>query len=396
MFVVLLLAMAAMARAGCDNQCSGHGTCGTNAVCTCYDNWGLGLSHDSGDCSERICPFEFSWVDTPDESGSHHKYSECASKGICDRESGTCECFAGYEGKACQRTSCPNDCSGHGRCEYIENMVFKNSIWDYEEADAANNRISYTSSNRDSAKSFDYRYWDKTKTRGCVCDPEYADVDCSKRMCPYGNDVMDHRPDTTDAFVYHTQRITFTATDTKELKDVATKDRTFALKFTSKLNETFTTIPIVFKGYTNTGETGEAQTVLTHDQWNTFSDDVEAALMALPNEVIDNIDVRYWMPDAAATPEVGYMNITFTGSHVQGTQNLLEVVHTNCGDGCTPKLDGFQLGISAHMTETETDESADWNSYECGRRGKCDYDSGVCECFEGYTGIACNTITALV
>merc|ERR1719502_1128137 len=64
------------------------------------------MSHDSGDCSERICPFEFAWVDTPDKLGNHHKYAECANRGICDRESGECECFPGYEGKGCARTTC--------------------------------------------------------------------------------------------------------------------------------------------------------------------------------------------------------------------------------------------------------------------------------------------------
>ena len=44
--------------AKCDNQCSGHGTCLTDDVCECYDNWGVGLAGDSGDCSEKICPFE--------------------------------------------------------------------------------------------------------------------------------------------------------------------------------------------------------------------------------------------------------------------------------------------------------------------------------------------------
>ena len=42
----------------CDNQCSGHGTCLTDDVCSCYDNFGVGLSRDSGDCSDHICPFE--------------------------------------------------------------------------------------------------------------------------------------------------------------------------------------------------------------------------------------------------------------------------------------------------------------------------------------------------
>jgi hypothetical protein len=82
LFFVFLASLITTAQSRCDNSCSGHGTCDIRSLCTCYDNWGLGLSHDSGDCSQRICPYEFAWVDTPDKYGRHHKYAECAAKGI--------------------------------------------------------------------------------------------------------------------------------------------------------------------------------------------------------------------------------------------------------------------------------------------------------------------------
>jgi len=371
MFVFLLLSLLVAVNAGCDNACSGHGTCTTNGVCECYDNWGVGMSHDSGDCSERICPFEFSWVDAPDKDGHHHKYTECASKGICDRESGLCECFDGYEGKACQRTSCPNSCSGHGQCVYIEDM---------EQPSDINNGIpsSYFS---DDYPSFPYYYWDKTKTRGCVCDPEWFDVDCSKRMCPYGNDVMDHRMDLTATRLYQKQRIEFHSLERSSgLADTEyTEDRTFALTFKSKMNETFTTQPIQWQVAT---PTKRRETELA----------IEYALKSLPNRVIDSVSVTI----GDGTKDT-FVEFEFNGAHVQGAQNLLKVRTAECLDGCTPYITGLMLapvGLNKNnVTETQL---ADFNSFECGRRGKCDYDSGICECFDGYTGLACNTVSALV
>merc|ERR1719230_2249744 len=98
----------------------------------------------------------------------------------------------------------------------------------------------------DDYPSHNYYYWDKSKTRGCQCDPEWFDVDCSKRMCPYGNDVMDHRLDLTATRLFQKQRIYLSPlARSSGLSDPAyTEDRTFALTFKSKMNETFTTQPI--------------------------------------------------------------------------------------------------------------------------------------------------------
>lgn len=361
--IFTFLAIVALADAACDNACSGHGKCGQKGVCDCFDNWGLGLAHLSGDCSERICPFELAWVDTPNSLGSRHKYAECANRGICDRSTGECDCFPGYEGKACQRTTCPNDCSGHGRCTYIQDLTYGASYHDYDTGDFY----------PQDPKSFNYFGWDKTKTRGCVCDPGYGDVDCSKRLCENGNDVMDQRQDLLTPRKFQTQSIYFQADN--DFTDAGLAGKSFALTFKSKLNETFTTVPINYF----------ADSSDFHD----FILDVEEALERLPNRVIDNVEVHGSYSGVSAT-----VNITFVGDNVQGPQNLITVKDIKCGDGCTPKLTGLELQPGTNnLTEIQ---SADFNSYECGRRGKCDYTTGQCECFAGYTGLSCSTIACLV
>eukprot|EP01031_Cornospumella_fuschlensis_P030761 gene30761-37166_t len=365
-FLVLAIIFA-VARAGCDNGCSGHGQCGQNGVCECYDNWGLGLSHLSGDCSERICPFELAWIDKPDKLGRRHAYAECANRGICNRDSGECECFPGYEGKACQRSSCPNDCSGHGRCVYMENLPYGAVAPDYG---------TYNDFSVQDPKTFDNYFWDRSKTRGCLCDPEYGDVDCSKRMCPYGTDVMDQRPDVTDVAQYQVQQIQIKVS-TKSFNDSNTAGDTFALTFKTKLNETFTTAPIpLFDGRTD---------------FRQFILHVEQALERLPNGVIDNVDVA---GAYSVYSNVVSLNVTFVGNNVQGPQHLLTVKDYLCGDGCSPKLSGVETHPSSNLIFEQ--QSSDFNSYECGRRGKCDYATGICNCFAGYSGNTCGTISCLV
>jgi hypothetical protein len=239
----------------------------------------------------------------------------------------------------------------------------------------------------DSAKTFDFHSWDKTKARGCVCDPLYGDVDCSKKMCPYGTDVLDTRDNLLISAKYQTQQIYLVPANQNGGHsslvgtDNAFSGKTFALTFKSRLNETFTTIPIV----ANTGDLRD----LVHD--------IQTALLTLPNRVIDGVSV------AAATTAIGVdygllINVTFTGPSVQGPQHLLTVEADECQAGCTPKLTGLDLwtkyeSISSNITELQL---SDFNSYECGRRGKCDYSSGLCTCFTGYTGENCDTLTTLV
>ena len=466
--LVVLSAMVSSVYGACDNACSGHGTCTLDDVCKCYDNWGIGLAHDSGDCSERVCPYELAWVDTPNYLGRVHKYAECAGRGICNRETGECACFDGYEGKGCQRMSCPDSCSGHGTCEYIQDMAYMKtySEWannydattgsDYlstfarvapvssgtimiiiriiivtiiilllagasvrsdapygwvgtittAAADTAVTVVATTSGTlvngmqivgtniatgttvsavtitsaaagtatlsaattaaltngpaygvlptneiypslvnygfKSDAKTFDYRNWDVKKARGCVCDATYGDIDCSKKMCPYGTDVLDFRLNSVYDANYQIQKIKFNSLST--IDKLAT--RTFALQFVSKLNETFSTIPIVFPDVT--GATAEA---------DDLAKDIELALLQLPNRVIDGVSVSYLnqagSKAAAVNTHVSFnVLITFTGASVQGPQHPLVVLADECQRGCTPKIDGLNLETRVTVSAT--------------------------------------------
>lgn len=208
----VLLTFLSSATAECPNACSAHGKCGAYDMCSCYRNW------MANDCSERICQFGLAHVDVPkgdldassgaltmtalgaspvvndvavlsdmypkgtsekfpnmmnsdqvELSDTAHDYAECSNKGTCDRSTGSCQCFEGYSGSACQRASCPDTgsgvCSGHGTCENIKTI----SRWDYNNL---------------------YKLWDEGATMGCVCDGGYEGADCSEKKCKYGADPL--------------------------------------------------------------------------------------------------------------------------------------------------------------------------------------------------------------
>jgi len=222
MKIASFLALLAYAAAECPNACSGHGTCSLHDQCTCCRNW------QGNDCSQRTCPFDYAHVDSPkgdldgstgtlsgpsytvivgstvypfgtteqypdSQSQEGHFYMECSNKGLCNRDDGTCECFPGYEGTACQRASCPNDCSGHGTCETIKELAE-----DREDGDLSKGAYAMNGFASDHAGIGDlsgvgditYELWDKTLTMGCKCDAGFTGPDCSLKLCRYGVDPL--------------------------------------------------------------------------------------------------------------------------------------------------------------------------------------------------------------
>ena len=117
------------------------------------------------DCSQRTCPKGNAWTGAVVSTNNAHPEVECSNKGVCDRVTGECNCFQNYEGKACERTVCPNDCSGRGVC-----MT--------QSALAAEFGASYDTP------------WDSEKHVGCKCDIGFRGYDCSEKECPSGDDVL--------------------------------------------------------------------------------------------------------------------------------------------------------------------------------------------------------------
>mmetsp|Transcript_24648 Transcript_24648/g.41665 ORF Transcript_24648/g.41665 Transcript_24648/m.41665 type:complete len:374 (+) Transcript_24648:109-1230(+) len=370
-FVALVLSMLLYsANSACDNDCSGHGECDCG-FCQCHDNWGVGEAHDTGDCSDRVCPYELAHADHP-YAGTRRNYRECSGNGICDRTRGECECFDGFEGKTCQRTTCPNDCSGNGRCRFLSEMSEGATERDF-------GHPSYTKS----PPFWEYAGYDLKFLRGCHCDAEYIGADCSQRMCPFSRDAMDRKLNQLRDDNINVQRISITHEGDINLVN----GKTFALVFRSRLNETYMTIPIVFTP-------SEPGTMATH---------IRDALISLPRQVVSDIQVHADDNYVAGsgTPDTFVANITFIGEGNQGFQNLIQIENVYCQEGCTPRLTGLDLypsaAQSANFIVNVTEIVAgDPGSFECGRRGKCDYETGVCECFSGFTGEYCGICTNLI
>lgn len=173
--------------------------------------------------------FPGSGSDNAEDEGHYHM--ECSNRGLCDRKTGECECFDGYNGIACGRQACPEGCSGHGQCETVENLrtleptklgftvqTNKDSAVVFTSAphslttddfvrigDFGAMKIKETSTGQFTLENefpktlplgthiwqeHHYDLWDSKKNRACKCDPMWTGYDCSLRKCPFGDDPL--------------------------------------------------------------------------------------------------------------------------------------------------------------------------------------------------------------
>jgi len=287
----LFVAVAALALtavvARCPNGCSGHGNCGQYDKCTCWGNW------QGNDCSLRTCAYDHAWgMDKFDP----HYYAECSNKGICDRATGLCDCFDQYEGIGCSRSSCPNGCSGHGKCRYLNNVNWAAATYDG---------------------------WDVEKIQVCVCDGGFYGPDCSQRYCPMGDDPMT----VCNTNNVQIQRITL---DFDYQQTYGHEDSSTALTVIE--NDEF-----ILSWVDPHGEKWYTQRIANAFDATASPDDtasrIRSALEALPNKIIPVVEV-------STTTNNDYekvWDVTFSDPRNIGTQNLIGCHVQGCvSPGCQP------------------------------------------------------------
>merc|ERR1719197_2055235 len=321
MKTAILFALVGLASAACPNGCSGNGICGANDKCSCFQNW------QGPDCSLRTCPYSLAWADTADGTNSAHYYAECSNKGVCDRKTGECKCFDGYEAKGCRRSTCPEGCSGHGTCEYIDELAGdfydrrtgpgarmitrsgtsqgRNQVDTASNAQAVSNAVT-DSDNTRQYHGFLYQLWDAQKIQGCKCDLGYSGPDCASRVAPKGDDPL-----TTVKSTMMTQSIQIGATTDPAGSAVGAPGS----------NPTFATDEFFIIYHDPYGGVWRTDGIAGSSDDTVVAARVKSALQALPNEVLEGVDVSATTAGVipCSRPNDGGQHIPSNGGH--GTAN---------------------------------------------------------------------------
>merc|ERR1719487_805714 len=324
-------------------------------------------------------------------------------------------------------------CSGHGTCEYIDELA--GDFYDRRTGPGqkyrtfAGTKIGSTSAtpqavpthvtrtaNTEQYHGFLYDLWDAQKIQGCKCDLGYDGPDCSHRISPKGDDPL-----TTVKSA--TTRQAFQLGDSGSADTAASYDTADA-EF----------ILIYHDPYSGVWRTDGIEGASSDDM---VASNVQAALRALPNQVLDGVVVTGglhsttgceraydgvnhisghtqehagWHVNAkqrengctlsTLTANAGSMEFTVTFADKPGqtgVQYLFEFDTNARGAGSFPVSAG--IATVAGQTVVELLAAADVGTVselsECSDRG-LDNGDGECECFDGFRGLACEEQEALV
>jgi len=415
-----ILLAAVLFEAGyskCPNGCNGHGTCNQHDQCTCFNEDGAGVEYlasdqnigatcfqhktatpcdavtaasysckfdakavladgtvgeckrivknvivpssvkqhhewTGADCSRRTCPRDISWtgvgpnVATKSHTCSHATEVECSDQGLCDRATGLCECFPGFTGSACQRTACPDDCSGHGTCRSNRDFAY-----DFGVA-KSHQLLQHVDTDRMFKENYVATYtdaWDTDKMYGCLCDRGYRGANCALVECPSSNDPLDDKCSTEEDkyTVENFQVQKFAATGSLGWRE-AYVDSTSGEQIPDKCSTPANLADATGNSCRNTaGPVAGATCKFT------------PAVVAVPEKNIASEEARCEQQGDWALYAPGDKNSHFYNGKVYA---------------CFGAMSGM----------------------DCSGRGICDYSTGQCACFSGYSGTACSKIEELV
>jgi hypothetical protein len=320
---------------------------------------------------------------------------------------------AGYTGDACQRTACPNDCSGHGVCLTLREIASGSTLTtatrgrNYRGVDYYK---TYTVFDGVDAK-FDYNLWDADKNQACVCDRSYYGPDCSMRECPRGNDPLTNQKwhcgnedcQAEVQAIYIRNRLAVTDTDVRARlgyvdiygdPEVTIYSKEFTLKAGLDAGDYADIIQNALESFPNSVLSGVAVNVTAVYDFSATAISTDPYPYLL--DLSDNGDVVELRLDFTHGPQG---NVNGISMHKLGTATGTDIefqsIHAD-SSGVAAAVSGTgTIGSASMFTGQLTPKNGNTEYTPCSNRGLCDYSTGLCQCFKGFFGSSCEMQNAL-
>mmetsp|Transcript_635 Transcript_635/g.1457 ORF Transcript_635/g.1457 Transcript_635/m.1457 type:complete len:767 (-) Transcript_635:2005-4305(-) len=327
LFTLTLLASAVSISSAfvCPNQCNNRGVCiaEDGGKCQCFPGY------HGVDCSYKLCPSGNAWFDHPSaDNVAHADFVECSNAGKCNRLTGQCECRVGLTGPACDRVLCPYGKSTSGAdavCSGHGRCMSLRDVSNFVDYEQFFSAVVYTE-------------WDADMIYGCDCDSGWEGSGCHRKSCPKGDDP-------TTSGVSETQVI-----------DCTCSDLTCA-----------GTVQLTFKGQT-TPPIPVARTGIR--------------LLEYRLEELSSVrDVTVTQENGDTICSVGGSVTKIEFKLPQGDAPDLILTQSATFDATMTLFTG---GSASVIKGTVVSRTGTTEYVECSAHGWCDYDTGSCDCYDGY------------
>ncbi len=236
--------------------------------------------------------------------------------------------------------------------------------------------------------------------QACVCDPGFSGIDCSERECPRGDDPL------TKERAFCGERPCHNSVQQFDL----TSDSASILRFEFKDwkgRSQAVSVPV------STAE--DAPGLITEansrtripGSLTTAGKIMYTIRAAFPEEYLNQVEVRAAGKLVGSTYTADQINnggtnryfITFTGA--PGRQDLIKLSGLAAVANSVSYVEAMESG-TGYATATTPGAAGNFFLYgnneelPCSGRGSCNKGSGLCECFAGYYGAACDYQNVLV
>ena len=302
-------------------------------------------------------------------------------------------CSAAQQTDVCTG-QCPGRCSGHGQCrtlrEIAANAMTKTRV-------KSENGIQI---HEGVVEKFDYDLWDADMNQACVCDPGFAGNDCSERLCPRGDDPLTNSREFCGERPCHNSVQQFDLTSNGENK--------LRFEFADWKGRSQAISVSVNTANDDPGLVAEADAATKlAGSLSTAGKVMYAIRSAFPEDYLAQVEVRAagtvagastFTADTASPGATNRYFITFTGA--PGRQDLIKLVGESAVANSVAYVEAVETA-SGYATATAGATNTfplHGNNEElpCSGRGACNKLSGLCECFAGYYGAACDYQNVLV